>query len=108
MKQVADDQKCDFIIEEKGKTIRLRLIDDPFETRMIRFAPRPSEKRIMARRGKNGRFFKASGTRARYRWVADLKAEHAQRVANDFAYQLSRVGLTESEWLRRLMPQKGE
>ena len=109
MKQVADDQKCDFIIEEKGKTIRLRLNDKPFEARMIRFAPaRPNDKQVLARGVKSGRFFKASGTTSKYRWVADLKPEHAQRVANEYAYELSRVGLTESEWLRRWMPGRGE
>ena len=109
MKQVADDQKCDFIIEEKGETIRLRLNDKPFEARMIRFAPAtPSDKQVLARRVKSGRFFKAAGTTNKYRWVADLKPEHAQRVANEYAHELSRVGLTESEWLRRWMPGKGE
>jgi hypothetical protein len=109
MQQVAGDQKCDFIIGEKDKTLRLRLNDDPFEARMIKFAPaKPSDKEILARRGKSGLFFKASNTRAKYRWIADLKAEHAQRVANEYAYKLSRVGLTESEWLRRWMPRRDE
>jgi hypothetical protein len=103
MKLVADDQKCDFIIEEKGKTTRLRLNDRPFEVRMISFKP-ASEKQVLARRVKSGRFFKASGTTSKYRWVADLKPEQAQRVANEYAYKLSRVGLTESEWLRKWMP----
>jgi len=36
----------------------------------------------------------------RYEWIAELKTEHAQRAAEDFGRTLSRVGLTESEWLR--------
>ena len=36
----------------------------------------------------------------RYEWIAELKTEHAQRAAEQFARELSRVGLTESEWLR--------
>jgi hypothetical protein len=35
-----------------------------------------------------------------YQWIAQLKPEHAQRAAEQFARELSRVGLTESEWLR--------
>lgn len=35
-----------------------------------------------------------------YRWIAQLKPKHAQRAAEQFARELSRVGLTESEWLR--------
>lgn len=37
----------------------------------------------------------------KYQWILDLKDSHAQRIANKFAAQLSRVGLDESEWLRR-------
>jgi hypothetical protein len=36
-----------------------------------------------------------------YKWILDLKESHAQRIANKFASQLSRIGLEESEWLRR-------
>ena len=35
-----------------------------------------------------------------YEWIAQLKTEHAQRAAEQFGRELSRVGLTESEWLR--------
>lgn len=107
MKQVKDNQKCEFIVEERSSTIRLRLNDKPFETRMVRFVP-ASDKQVMARGTKNGCFFKASGTKSTYRWVADLKPEHAQRVANQYAYKLSRVGLAESEWLRRGTPGLGD
>jgi hypothetical protein len=31
----------------------------------------------------------------------DLKDLHAQRIVDEYASQLSRVGLDESEWLRR-------
>lgn len=108
MKRVADNQNCDFIIENKGKPLRLLLKRSPFEVRMVKFAPaKGTEMRILAYRRKGGRFFKASGTRAKYQWVADLKTAHAQRVANQYAYQLSRVGLTESEWLRvKWLPRK--
>ena len=37
----------------------------------------------------------------RFQLVAELKHAHYQRLANQLATQISRVGLTESEWLRR-------
>ena len=37
----------------------------------------------------------------RFQWVGELKAEFAQRVAQDFAAGLSRVPINNSEWLRR-------
>ncbi len=107
MKPVSSNGECTFIIEEKSKTIRLRLNSTPFEVRMIKFSP-GTDRRVLARRGKNGRYFKAPETKSTYRWVADLKPEHAQRVANVYAHKLSRVGLTESEWLRKWTPALGE
>jgi hypothetical protein len=36
-----------------------------------------------------------------YEWIGELRFPQAQRVAVNLAAELSRVGLTESEWLRR-------
>lgn len=41
------------------------------------------------------------GVEQKYTWVLDLKDNHAQRIANEFGAQITRVGLDESEWLRR-------
>lgn len=35
-----------------------------------------------------------------YQWIAQLKPKHAQRDVERFVREISRVGLTESEWLR--------
>ena len=34
-------------------------------------------------------------------WIAQLKPAHAQRIAEALGRELTRVGLDESEWLRR-------
>jgi len=49
------------------------------------------------------RFARSSG--GTWRWVADLKAEHAQRAAEQLGSSLSRVGLTDPELLRLPKPQ---
>ena len=36
-----------------------------------------------------------------FEWVAQLKDEHGQRIANEIAGSFSRVGVNESEWVRR-------
>ncbi|PHS04625.1 MAG: hypothetical protein COA78_16290 [Blastopirellula sp.] len=41
---------------------------------------------------------------SKYYWADQLRTSHAQRAVEQFASDLSRVGLTESEWLRRLEP----
>lgn len=38
---------------------------------------------------------------ADYAWIAELRPGHGQRIANFNAGQISRVGLDESEWLRK-------
>lgn len=49
----------------------------------------------------NGVFIFSSIDGSKFEWVLDLKDSHSQRIANKFAAELSRVGLDESEWLRR-------
>jgi hypothetical protein len=52
-----------------------------------------------AKDNERGYIFEDAG-KIKYEWIAELKTEHAQRAAEDFGRTLSRVGLTESEWLR--------
>ena len=55
---------------------------------------------INAVRERDGRYVFQDVGKNKYEWVAELKTEHAQRAAEEFGRTLSRVGLTESEWLR--------
>lgn len=60
-------------------------------------------KEIRAIKDTAGEFiFETVGDEMDLRWIATLKFAHAQRIANDFAREISRVGLTESEWLRKM------
>jgi hypothetical protein len=93
---------CEFLIKDQSKVLRFALQTKPFEAKMITFKPSGRDREIVARNAKTGRFFKATSRRTTYRWIADLKPDHAQRVANDYAYKISRVGLNESEWLRKI------
>ncbi len=55
---------------------------------------------VYANKDEEDRFmFKGEGKKD-YEWIAELKTEHAQRAAEQFGRELSRVGLTESEWMR--------
>ena len=55
---------------------------------------------VCAQRDADGRFLFNDNDKKQYEWIAELKTEHAQRAAEEFGRVLSRVGLTESEWLR--------
>ena len=72
----------------------------PNKIRTVVFKPN-SLKRVIARYNtKTDKFIFKSCDGKEYRWVAELKFEHSQRVVQKLADELSRVGLTESEWLR--------
>lgn len=69
------------------------------------FAP-DDTRRVRAIADASEWIFTDSGGR-RYGWLADLREQHAQRIAARFAARLGRLGLEESEWQRRSSPRDG-
>lgn len=68
----------------------------------VSFTPDSSAQQIVANVDDDGVSYFEDVDGTKYHWVDQLKASHAQRAVEQFASDLSRVGLTESEWLRRL------
>ena len=103
MKERIDSSKSlTVVVPDKDKNIELRLSLRPHESLKVKFKPAVSNGDIRSKDNKGVWEFKSSGSNPKtFRWVADLKPAHAQRIANDFAREVSRVGLTESEWIRR-------
>lgn len=105
MIKAADSDASDFgfiIRELDGKLIALRLSLRPHESKMFEFKPGSGQDVILASKEGDLWIFNTFGEDARkLRWIAELKSAHAQRVSNDYAREISRVGLNESEWLRR-------
>lgn len=66
------------------------------------FAPNQSAQMVLAKAADGGELFFEDANGKTYQWIDQLRASHAQRAVEKFASDLSRVGLTESEWLRRL------
>lgn len=61
---------------------------------------KPGTDAVCADKNDTNRFIFKDENEKDYEWIAELKTEHAQRAAEQFGRELSRVGLTESEWLR--------
>lgn len=90
---------------------KLRLAKKSFDLRTIKFIPEEGANYIKPRldgesfifdplyKAGHGDFQEEKDEP--YEWVLDLKDLHAQRIAHEFAHELSRVGLDESEWLRK-------
>jgi len=83
-----------------SKYVRLRMVTQPAKLVMVTFPVTSGDDSVVAQpRSKRFRFM-AEGHHA-FWWAGQLKAEHAQRLATVVGNEFSRVGLTESEWLRR-------
>jgi hypothetical protein len=88
--------------DEDSEFSKLKLINQNYETVKLEFTSNGSPEEIIKAFEKEGNFyFKTSDSTLKFRWIAELKDDQAQRIANNFAAQISRVGLDESEWLRR-------
>lgn len=91
-----------FIADEGATCSYLKVNFKTFHLRTIIFGPSEGSNVVKATRDTaNGAFYFQSASEGRFLWLSDLKDGHAQRLANEFAAKLSRVGLDESEWLRR-------
>jgi hypothetical protein len=45
---------------------------------------------------------------AEYRWVGELKPDYAQRLLQQIGAQQNRIGVVESEWMRRSRDQRSK
>ncbi len=88
----------DIVVTNGGRTIRLAIDMKPENLAVVRFRRSARQEAILATQRSGGFYFRASSDS--YLWIADLKPSHAQRLAQQFADKLSRVGLDDSEWLR--------
>lgn len=109
LKEVKKTEKFTFIGIENNILIRLSLDDKTYNVRTIKFKSTQNGKVISSKIP--GKYIftpvyspehssydpKIDGN---FIWIMDIKDSHAQRIANDFAAKLARVGLDESEWLR--------
>lgn len=93
-------KKFHFVIKNNDGYIRLKLLDNVYDLKTIKFGPNEDQNSILATED-SGTFVFESIYGEKFIWIAELKDAHSQRVANNFGTQLSRVGLDESEWLRR-------
>lgn len=89
----------------------LKLMSKSYSIRTIKFIGDDKEGVVLAEKDEDNFVFKQLYSDGHdlfnqdidedFEWIFDLKDLHAQRIASNYATQLSRVGLDESEWLRR-------
>ena len=96
LEQPENDKDFSIIFKSHGgEYIKLKEKNNCFDLKTIVFPQ--TEKGMVTAINKN--FIDSKGDE--YEWLLDLKDSHAQKIVNEFAAKLSRVGVDESEWLRR-------
>jgi len=94
------------VVVEEGTTFRRFLLSPKvFRSHVETFTPDSSLNVVKAEASGSKWIFRSTVANHEYFWLGQLKPDHAQRFAAKFAAALARVGVTESEWLRRMGPQ---
>ncbi len=79
LKPADNSRNCELIVSEGEQLVFLALKPNPYLLEMISFSPNRDEK-VMAD-VRNGDFLFTSDDNVAFRWIADLKPPHAQRIA---------------------------
>ena len=86
---------------DKNEYLRRSVCTNPSKWLLPEFLPDDSKECVVAEKGDDGQFSFTCTKGTRFKWIGELKADFAQRVAQHFASGLSRVATDNSEWLRR-------
>jgi hypothetical protein len=101
-----ENGKFNVVIPENDTFIKVKVDYSTHSIRTIKFKANKDGSVYARRYGGSPNYFFIQYYKERkidenFKWVLDLKDAHAQRISNMYAAKLSRVGLDESEWLRR-------
>lgn len=98
--------KFNIVLKDNGNYVRLSIgkknnsIKLSNSIKLIKF-PANTEGRDVIIASEDARSYYFKDTEGnRYKWIGELRGDHALRLSNEFSSRLSRVGLIESEWLR--------
>jgi len=94
------DAAFDLVLPDNETYVRLRVDYSPYRSKLIDFKPSTTVRAIVSEVNEGRIQFTAmDGTL--FDWIGELKVDQTQRIVNNYAAQIARVGLDESEWLRR-------
>jgi hypothetical protein len=101
-------ENCKFnvVIPEEASYIKVKVDLSTHSLRTIKFTGNKDGSVFARKYGKSHdyyfiQYYKVKKVDENFKWILDLKDAHAQRISNSYAAKFSRVGLDESEWLRR-------
>lgn len=88
------------IVDSNINYTKLKINIDTHESKLFEFSPDSNQKAIIGVPSGDIFLFKTSNE-IPFTWVSELKDNHALRISNLIARNLSRIGLDEYEWQRR-------
>jgi len=80
--------------------LKFKYRNKSYDLKTFKFNPSEEKDSVFAKREEDYHYFETIHNE-KLIWLCDLKDMQAQRISNIIAAQISRVGLDESEWLRR-------
>lgn len=98
---VTSQKKFDFVfIDNSDNVIYFKKDKKIYRMKTIIFSPKSGENSIFAYREDGDIYFK-DDENGKFIFILQLKDVHALREIHEYASNLARIGLTESDWLRR-------
>ncbi|WP_458400104.1 response regulator receiver domain [Mailhella sp.] len=101
LEEAKDADRFDFVFIDGEMIKYLKKITKIYKLKIIEFAPKDGDKNISSYIDEEGRTFFKGADEEKYFFVLQLKEAQTLRSIQESANALSRIGLTESEWLRR-------
>jgi hypothetical protein len=94
-------ERFNMLAQDEGGFVRLRWDPKPYKIKMFLFEANSLNHAVVATAEGDKFWFQSPDVVERFWWLGELKFPQAQRVAHFLSSETGRVGLTESEWLRR-------
>jgi hypothetical protein len=99
LKNIEGNKGFDLVVQDQDSYIKLRIDYDNHESWLFKFKPASGE--VVRAALDNAQFVFKTTDENKFHFISELKENHIQRISNNIATKLSRIGLDESEWQRR-------
>ena len=103
LEEAKDNEKFNIVVlDEDDNFVKLKINNKIFNSQFAHFEFTATNlNQVQSEEEEDNLVFYTTDKNKCFKWVSELKKEHVQRIVNNLASEISRVGLDESEWLRR-------
>lgn len=101
LEQAKENGPFNLLARFNGNWLRLKCTARPLHLQMFQFEANSPDGAVIAVKRENQYWIDGMENTSKFSWIGQLKFPQAQRMAHALGSETARVGLTESEWLRR-------